>query len=100
MPFTVQVAYPKTAETTFDIDYYTATHLKMVDDIWGDSVTSASVSQDLGLDPKSPFHIIATLEFADRDALTAALDSSGALMADIPNFYSGRAQVLVGEKLV
>ncbi|WP_163849691.1 EthD family reductase [Pseudooceanicola aestuarii] len=101
MPHTLQVAYPKTADTTFDMTYYLDRHMALVRDTWGAGVAGVAVSADAGLDPQAPFHVIVTMEFTDRAALDTALGNSAPLMGDIANFYTGaRAQVLIGEKLL
>jgi uncharacterized protein (TIGR02118 family) len=86
----VSVLYPKTAESTFDYDYYSATHVPLVRARW----------EPLGLEradffggtstldgSAAPYEVTAMLHFSNEDALQKALATHGAeVVGDIPNF--------------
>lgn len=99
MAVSLQVAYPVADGTTFDHDYYLDTHMKLVGEHMGAHIDSTVVTKGLagGPDTPAPFHAIATIVFADQDAMNAAMAASGPVVADIPNFTNSRAQMLVGE---
>jgi len=101
MSASVQVLYPAADGTTFDYDYYAATHLPMVLDVWGDAVESVLVTKGLAGGPDTPpgFHAIATITFASPDAMQASLGKAGPLLEDIPNFTNTQPQMLIGETL-
>ena len=99
MPVSLQVIYPATEGTKFDFDYYLGTHMDLVQTHMGPHIASTVVTKGLagGPDTPPPFHAVATIVFADREAMNAAMRGSGALMADIPNFTDTKPQVLIGE---
>jgi hypothetical protein len=45
------------------------------------------------------FHAIATMVFADADAMKAAMAAAGPVMADIANFTNVEPQILIGDVL-
>ena len=99
MPMTLQVLYPVGDGITFDHDYYVNTHLPMVGEHMGAHLSGASASKGLAGGPDTPsgFHVIATLTFADQAALNAGMAKAGPVVADIANFYTGAAQMMIGE---
>ncbi|MCV6586374.1 MAG: EthD family reductase [Marinibacterium sp.] len=100
MPMTLHVMYPVGDGTTFDDAYYGTTHMALVDEHMGSHLQSATATKGLAGGPGVPagFHAIATLVFADRDAMDAAMAASGPVMADIPNFTNVQPVTLVGEQ--
>ncbi|MEM7439637.1 MAG: EthD family reductase [Pseudomonadota bacterium] len=100
MPVSMQVAYPKTADSTFDKDYYLSTHMALVGEHMGAHIQSTVVTQGFaGGAPGSdaPFHVIATIIFADQAAMDAAMANGGPVVGDIPNFYNAQPVMMVGE---
>ena len=95
MSVSLQVLYPTTGGTTFDHAYYTAKHLPIVDELMAPHTEQVIVVKGAG-DP-APFHAVATMIFADAAARDAALAAAGPALDDIPNFYSGEPQVLMGD---
>lgn len=99
MPVTLQVLYPTTNDTTFDHAYYAAKHFPLAGEAMGPFCSSLSVSKGLAGGPDTPagYHTIATLVFENQAALDSALAVSEPVLADIPNFFSGEPQMLIGE---
>ncbi|SHJ03617.1 conserved hypothetical protein [Shimia gijangensis] len=99
MSVSLQVIYPVAEGTTFDFDYYGATHMGLVGEHMGSHIQSSVVAKGIAGGPDVPagFHAIATLVFADQDALNAAMKASAPVMADIPNFTNIQPTVLIGE---
>ena len=99
MSSSLQVLYPTGNGTTFDHSYYTAKHLEFVGELVGSHVENMVITKGLAGGPDTPagFHAVATLTFADQTALEAALAAIGPAVADIPNFYNGQPQMLIGE---
>ncbi|MCC5979635.1 MAG: EthD family reductase [Salinarimonas sp.] len=99
MRVSLQVVYPVGDKSRFDHSYYRDTHLPLVGEHIGAHIESTLVTKGIAGGPDTPpsFHAIATIVFADRAALEAALDSAGPVLADIPNFTDSRPQMLIGE---
>ncbi|TCL08224.1 uncharacterized protein (TIGR02118 family) [Shimia isoporae] len=100
MSIALQVLYPATDGTKFDHDYYTSTHMDLVEQHMGPHVASTVVTKGLGgggPDAPAPFHAIATIIFPSQEAMGAAMDAAGPVMQDIPNFTDVQPQVMVGE---
>lgn len=101
MTASVQVLYPVREGTSFDLAYYEATHLPMVQEIWGDLLETAVVTKGLagGADTPPPFYAIATLVFKSAEAMKEGMGKAGPLLEDIPNFTDTAPQMLVGEPI-
>lgn len=99
MSVSLQVVYPAVDGTRFDYDYYFSTHMELVDTHFGPHLKSASASQGLsgGPDTPSPFYAIATLVFADQEALDAAMAKGAPVLGDIPNFTDTTPQMMIGK---
>lgn len=99
MPVSLQVIYPVSDGSTFDYDYYTDTHMQLVADHMGPHIQSTLVTKGVAGGPETPagFHAVATIVFADNDALGAAMGVAGPVMADLPNFTNVQPQMLIGE---
>jgi uncharacterized protein (TIGR02118 family) len=99
MSISLQVIYPVTDDSTFDHDYYTATHLPLVAEHWGSFIESTLVTKGVagGPDVPAPYHAVATIVFADQNALQSAMKVGGPVIADVPNFTNIRPQMLIGE---
>ncbi len=101
MTISLQVLYSTEENTTFDHDYYATTHMALVEEYMGAHIDKTIVVKGLagGVDVPAGFHTIATMTFADKAAMDAALAAGGPVLSDIPNFYNGQPQMLIGEVL-
>lgn len=99
MAVSLQVLYPTENGTTFDHDYYVSKHLPIADEHMGPHVDKILIIKGLAGGPDTPagFHTIATLTFTDQAGLDSALAAAGPVLADIPNFFNGQPQMLIGE---
>ncbi|KUF10520.1 EthD family reductase [Pseudoponticoccus marisrubri] len=99
MSASVQVLYPASDGSTFDHDYYVGTHMKMVQEAWGDLMQQIVVTKGVAGGPETPpgYHAVATMVFPDEAAMQAALGKAGPLLKDIPNFTDTTPQMLIGE---
>jgi len=99
MALSLQVIYPVTGDTSFDMEYYLGTHMPMVGEHMGAHIQSTLVTKGLagGPDTPPPFYAVASMIFADQDALNAAMAAAPPVIADIPNFTNTQPQMLVGE---
>jgi uncharacterized protein (TIGR02118 family) len=76
----MSVLYPKGEGKTFDLDYYTATHMPLAERTMGPD----RVEVDKGLD--GPYEAVGHLYYASMEALQAGMVNNAEAMADIPNF--------------
>lgn len=99
MSLSLQVLYPTDDDTTFDHDYYADKHKLLVVQNMGPHIDDILIVKGLagGADMPAGFHVIATMTFADQNAMDAAMAAAGPVLADIPNFYSGQPNMLIGE---
>tara|TARA_R110002096_G_scaffold52222_1_gene136186 strand:+ start:7130 stop:7438 length:309 start_codon:yes stop_codon:yes gene_type:complete len=99
MAVSLQLLYPTDDATTFDHDDYATRHMAFVGEHMGPHMQSSLIVKGLAGGPDVPpaFHVIATLSFADKAALDAALGAAGPALADIPNFFNGQPTMLIGE---
>lgn len=99
MSLSLQVLYPTDNNSTFDLNYYTTKHMEIVANYIGAHIERTLITKGIagGADSPPGFHAVATLEFADKGALDDAMAASGPVLADIPNFYNGQPQMLIGE---
>jgi uncharacterized protein (TIGR02118 family) len=98
---TLQVLYPTEDGTTFDHAYYASTHMEIVSEHMAPHYEQVLVTKGLAGGPDTPpgYHAVATFLFADKAALDACLAAAGPAVGDIPNFYSGQPQMLIGEQV-
>lgn len=101
MAITLHVMYPTDGGTTFDHDYYASSHMALVGEHFGPHMVSASASKGLAGGPDTPpgFHAVAMMLFEDQSKLDAAMAAAGPVLADIPNYYSGAPQMLIGRTI-
>ena len=101
MAATVTVLYDNVEDATFDLDYYMATHMPLVDTkfkpfgLKGWRVLKA-VGTPTGAEPR--FSIIANLEFDTADQFRAAVAAEGGpVFGDVPNFSNKGPIVVIGD---
>ncbi|RNI20468.1 EthD family reductase [Flexivirga caeni] len=95
------VAYGKPDDPAAFDSYYTSTHQPLADKIPG--VTSWHAGHCAAPDgSEPPYYVVAVLNFASQEALSAGLASPDgqAAAADIANFATGGATMLVIDDLV
>jgi len=99
----VNVMYPKQDGGNFDYDYYLDTHMKIVNERWGDVLRGVEVYKGLsgagGAD--EPYVTIASLKFDSVEAFEGALNTHAEeIMGDIPNFTNIEPAVQIEEQLM
>ncbi len=99
MALSLQVIYPVGEDTHFDHAYYATTHMPLVDEHMGKHIERVLVTKGLAGGPDRPpgTYAVATMVFADKAAMDAAMAAAGPVMADIPNFTDVRPEMLIGE---
>lgn len=90
----VTILYPKTDESTFDMDYYTSTHMPMLADALGDDCAAWGASTIKGGDYAAMGWAMVT----SQEAFDAAMKEHGAgIMGDVPNYTNVAPQMLIGD---
>jgi uncharacterized protein (TIGR02118 family) len=99
MAASMQVIYHIGEGTHFDYEYYSATHMPLVSEHMGPFIENVLVTKGLAGGPDTPpgSYAIATMTFADGDALNSALAVAGPVLGDLPNFTNVQPQILIGE---
>lgn len=103
MSVTLQVLYPASDSATFDYDYYTETHLPLIEEHWGALMETVEATRGLASGPNVPpaYLAIATVTFADMDSLDKAMsEHGGPVVDDVANFTNIRPQILIGELMI
>lgn len=87
------ILYPKSDGSTFDMDYYTSTHMPMFAESIGDACQgwgAAAVEDD-------EHHAFAWVTVDSKEAFDAAMAEHGAkVMGDIPNYTTARPKMILG----
>lgn len=97
----VSVLYPNGPQARFDIDYYTRTHMPMVQQRLGAPLRRMAVEHGLaGGAPDSPPPFLASghLYFDSLEAFQGAFaPHAAAIMADIPNYTNTQPVIQIAE---
>ncbi|MEO8369530.1 MAG: EthD family reductase [Candidatus Solibacter sp.] len=92
----VSVLYPNSDGATFDMDYYCASHLPLVQKVLGS--TLKGLSADLGVPGQGPYIAMGHLLFESVAAFQTCLATHGpTLLADIPNYTNTQPVFQVSE---
>ena len=92
----VSVLYPNADGATFDIDYYCASHMPMVQKVLGD--TLKGLSADYGIPGQGPYIAMGHLLFETVADFQTCLATHGpTLLADIPNYTNTQPVFQVSE---
>jgi len=86
--------YPKTEDSTFDMDYYTSTHMPMLADALGDACTGWGASTV----SSGPWAAIGWATVTDMDSFNGAMkEHGGKIMGDVPNYTNVAPEMVIGE---
>jgi uncharacterized protein (TIGR02118 family) len=90
----VTILYPRAEGSTFDMDYYTSSHMPMFAEALGDACQGwGAVSF-----PEGQYAAMGWATVTDQAGLDAAMGAHGAkIMGDVPNYTNQTPQLLVGE---
>ena len=92
----VAILYPKSDDSTFDMDYYTTAHMPMFADRLGEACHSWSVAA-----PNDRYHATAWVTVDSQDALNATLAAHGAeILGDVANYTNSNPDLIIGEIVV
>lgn len=99
---TMTVLYPYDAAKPFDETYFTATHVPLLKEVWGDAVTGVTVHHALaGLTGDPAFATIAQVDFASMEAFQQAMahPRSAEVQGDVVNYSGVVPQVQLSRKV-
>jgi uncharacterized protein (TIGR02118 family) len=86
----ISVLYPAKAGARFDFDYYMATHIALVREVFGAGLASVEVLQPMsaGDGSAAPYACMAHLRFESPEAMQTSTSHPRAaeVMADVANF--------------
>lgn len=86
--------YPKTDDSTFDMDYYTSTHMPMLAAALGDACKGWGATTVKSGD----WEAIGWCHAESQEAFDAAMAAKGAeIMGDVPNYTNVQPVLVVGE---
>jgi len=89
----VHIMYPKTDDSTFDMDYYTSTHMPMLAAALGDACLSWGASTSMGKD----YEAVGWAIVESKEAFDAAMAEQGAaIMGDVPNYTNVAPAMVLG----
>lgn len=90
----VHILYPKTDDSTFDMDYYTSTHMPMLADAIGDACQAWGASTVTS----GPWEAVGWATVTSQDAFNAAMAEHGrAIMGDVPNYTNVAPEMVIGD---
>ncbi|KAF2791802.1 hypothetical protein K505DRAFT_248112 [Melanomma pulvis-pyrius CBS 109.77] len=94
---TVTVMYPRTENSTFNVDYYTSTHMALVWKAWSKFGLKSYIVTKCTED--APYTYTVAMEWESLAAFgkAAAEPSSKEVMDDVPNFSSEKPVVVTGD---
>ena len=97
----VSVLYPNTASSHFDMPYYLAKHIPMVQQKLGAALMGTSVEQGIsGVQPGSPpaFVVMGHLLFESTEAFQQSFGPHAeAIVGDIPNYTNTQPTIQISE---
>jgi uncharacterized protein (TIGR02118 family) len=92
----VLILYPKSEDTTFDMDYYSTKHMPLLADVLGDACKGWGVSG-----PAHKYHAVGWAMVDSKEAFDAALAERGKeVMDDVPNYTNTRPEMVIGPVVV
>lgn len=90
----VHILYPKTDDSTFDMDYYCATHMPMLADALGDACEGWGATKVKA----GPWEAIGWCNVSSQEAFDAAMAEHGkAIGGDVPNYTNVAPQMVIGD---
>ncbi len=90
----ITILYPQTDDSTFDMDYYTGTHMPMLAEALGEHCQGWGAASINNGSWAAMGWCVAT----SQDAFNAAMAEHGAkIMGDVPNYTNVQPEMLIGE---
>lgn len=90
----VTILYPKTDDSTFDMDYYVDTHMPLFAEVLGDACQGWGSASLRG----GKYAAMGWITATDKAAFDAAMAEGGAkVLGDVPNYTNVQPEMLLGE---
>jgi uncharacterized protein (TIGR02118 family) len=90
----VTILYPRTEDSTFDMDYYTSSHMPMFAESFGDACQGWGAANIAA----GKYAAMGWLVVTDQAGFDAAMGAHGAkIKGDVPNYTNVRPEMLIGE---
>lgn len=90
----ITILYPRTDDSTFDMDYYTSTHMPLFADVIGDACQGWGAAAIA----RGKYAAMGWVMVTSQDAFNAAMGARGAeVMGDVPNYTNVQPELLIGE---
>jgi uncharacterized protein (TIGR02118 family) len=93
----VSILYPRSDDSTFDIDYYVNNHMAIVQRELGDALKGCGVDEGVGGDNPAPYHCIGYLVFDKADDFFTGMANAPETRADVGNFTNVTPQLQFSE---
>ncbi|MFT4682154.1 MAG: hypothetical protein ACI9FU_002429 [Granulosicoccus sp.] len=97
----VSVLYPNGEGITFDMEYYSNTHIPMVQKLLGDAMKGGSIDNGLGgavPGSPAPFSAIGNMFFDSVEEFGKAFGPKAEeIMSDLPNFTNAEPIIQISE---
>ncbi|MET0578729.1 MAG: EthD family reductase [Ilumatobacteraceae bacterium] len=88
------ILYPKTDDSTFDMDYYTSTHMPLLAKAMGDGCKGWGAATVMG----DQHAAIGWMLIDSMETFNAGMGEHGAeIMADVANYTNQQPEVVLGE---
>ncbi|EME85973.1 uncharacterized protein MYCFIDRAFT_132791 [Pseudocercospora fijiensis CIRAD86] len=100
MPVVTTVMYPNEDDATFDLKYYTETHMALVDKHWKElGLIGWSISNGHPSGTKPLYSVACTLVWQSREHAEKAMahESTQQVFGDVPNFSNKEPILLAGD---
>jgi uncharacterized protein (TIGR02118 family) len=92
----VLILYPRSDDSTFDMDYYTTKHMPMFAEALGEACTGWGVSA-----PAAKYHAVGWVTVESQDAFNATMAEHGAkVIGDVPNYTNVQPELVTGDVVV
>jgi uncharacterized protein (TIGR02118 family) len=90
----IHILYPKTDDSTFDMDYYTSTHMPMLAAAFGDACKGWGATEVTA----GEWEAIGWCHVESQEAFDSAMAAKGAeIMVDVPNYTNVQPQLVIGQ---
>ncbi len=90
----VTILYPRTEDSTFDMEYYTSSHMPMFAESLGDACHgwgAAAIAE-------GKYAAMGWAMVTDQEGFNAGMAAHGAtIMGDVPNYTNVQPELLIGE---
>jgi uncharacterized protein (TIGR02118 family) len=90
----ITILYPRTDESTFDMDYYTSSHMPLLAECLGDACQGWGAANIAS----GKYAAMGWAVVTDQDSFNATMaEHGGKIMGDVPNYTNVQPELLVGE---